>query len=152
MDTREREAKAVWENRRISVVLRRGDSKPIRLRMPYAPDNRSWLKNGPRKREPQWDVQREYWELPSSRFNEVVEMLLRRFGKVYIIQPYREKEVCAYSCMNAVGFECQCSCLGANHGMGSDGRWFEVSEACALRWGETKLGCRLLTFGDESAR
>lgn len=140
----EPEAKVVWNNGTIPVVLRRGGSKPIRLRLPYAKDNRTWLKAGERKKEPEWSVEGEYWELPTSRFNEAVKMLLERFGKVHIIQPYREKEVCSPSCMNAVGFECQCSCMGANHGMGASGRWFEVSEAFAVRYGESRLACRLL--------
>ena len=140
----EREAKTVWENGTIPVVLRRGDSKPIRLRIPFAKGNREWLKNGARKKEPERNKEGKYWELPSSRFNDLVEMILERFGHVYIIQPYREKEVCASSCMNAEGFECQCSCMGANHGARNRGGWFEVSETFAVRFGESKLACRLL--------
>lgn len=140
----EREAKTVWNNGSIPVVLRRGCSQAVRLRIPYAKDNRNWLKSGPRKKEPLWVADKSYWELPASRFNEVVGMILDRFGKAHIIQPYREKEVCSPSCMNAVGFECQCSCMGANHGMGVHGRWFEVSETFAVRYGGTRLACRLL--------
>jgi len=137
-------AKIIWDNGKIPVVLRRGGSQAIRLRVPYSPNNREWLKNGPGKRHPIWNKEKEYWELPASRFNELVKMILNRYGKVYIIQPYREKEVCSPSCINAEGFECQCSCLGANHGSGNHQGWYEVTEALALRYGDKKLGCRLL--------
>lgn len=137
-------ANQIWNNGKVSVVLRCGGSKPIRLRIPFDPKNREWLKSGPKKREPIWDKGKNFWELPASRFNEIVKEILQRFGSVYIIQPYRELEVCSYSCINATGFECQCSCLGANHGSGSHQGWYEVTEALALRYGETKFGCRLL--------
>ena len=68
-----------------------------------------------------------YWELPKSWFNDFVDRALQRYGKVYIIQPYREQEICARACQEALGHECQCSCMGANHGVGNDGSWFEVS-------------------------
>lgn len=139
-----REAKSIWNNGTISVVLRRGDSKPIRIRVPYSEDNRRWLKNGPRKREPIWNKAGKFWELPKSRFNEIIGMILNRYGKVYIIQPYQEKEVCSLSCINAEGFECQCSCLGANHGSDNHQGWYEITEALAVKYGEEKLGCRLL--------
>lgn len=91
----EQDAKIVWNNGKIPVALRRGKSLPIRLRIPFAADNRTWLKNGPRKHQPQWIKEGKYWELPASRFNEIVEMILDRFRQIYIIQPYREMEVCA---------------------------------------------------------
>lgn len=138
------EATSIWNNGRISVVLRRGGSKSTRIRVPFSKNNREWLKNGPRKREPIWNKEKKYWELPASRFNEVVKMILNKYGKVYILQPYREKEVCSPSCINAEGFECQCSCLGANHGSGNHQGWYEVTEALAVKYGKTKLGCRLL--------
>lgn len=139
-----REAKSVWNNGGIPVALRRGESQPIRLRIPFAEDNREWLKNGPRKKKPEWNREKKYWELPASRFDELIGMILERFGRIYIIQPYREKEVCAPACMNAEGFECQCSCMGANHGSHHHRGWFEVSETFAVRYGERKLACRLL--------
>jgi hypothetical protein len=141
----DRNAMTIWNNGKIPVVIRRGGTKPIRIKIPYANDNRSWLKSGPRKKEPEWNRVLKCWELPSSRFNELVGMILERYGKIYIIQPYKEKEVCASACMNAKGFECQCSCMGANHGANHSEGWFEVSDHYAVRYGEEKLACRLLT-------
>jgi hypothetical protein len=139
-----KQATEVWSNKVVPVALRRGGSKPIRLRIPYRKDNRAWLKSGKRKKEPVWIKEKEYWELPASRFNELVRMILDRFGSVYIIQPYREREVCASMCMHATGFECQCSCMGANHGSENSDGWFEVTDTFAVRFGETQLACRLL--------
>lgn len=140
----EQDSRAIWNNGAVPVILRRGGSQPIRLRLRYADDNRNWLRDGWRKRVPEWIARGKYWELPASRFNDIVVMFLERFGSVYIIQPYRQKEVCATSCMKAEGFVCQCSCMGANHGSGVTGGWLEVSEAFALRYGAAKLACRRL--------
>ncbi len=120
VEEEKKRAKRVWNNRVIPVVLRR-EKRPIRLRIPKASDNEDWLRNGTRKRKPRWDSAGGYWELPASRFNEVVKMILGCYGSLYIIQPYREKEVCARACMEAHGFECQCSCMGANHGSAHSG-------------------------------
>ena len=34
--------------------------------------------------------------------------------------------------------------MGANHGAGNDGSWFEVNETFATRWGKRDLSCRLM--------
>jgi hypothetical protein len=91
-----------------------------------------------------WIDKHRYWELPKAWFNDFVDRSLSRYGKVYIIQPYREQEKCAPACQNATGHECQCSCMGEHHGAGNDGSWFEVSDTFATRWGDLHLACRLL--------
>lgn len=135
----------VWNQGRIPVVLRRaGKGKRLRVRLPYAEANRQWLQND-RRISPVWIPSGKYWELPKAWFNDFVERSLKRYGKVYIIQPYRKQEKCAPACMNATGHECECSCMGANHGTGNDGTWFEVSDTFATRWSDQELACRLLT-------
>ena len=47
--------------------------------------------------------------------------------------------------MTAKGLECQCSCLGKNHGSGSSKPWFIISETVALKWGDKDYSCRLVT-------
>jgi len=121
-----------------------GRGQRLRARLPYAETNRAWLQNGRRTR-PIWVSSKQYWELPKAWFNDFVNRCLERYGKVYIIQPYREQEKCAPACLNATGHECECSCMGQNHGAGNDGSWFEVSETFATRWGNRQLACRLLT-------
>lgn len=137
--------RAIWNQDKIPVILRRaGKGQKLRARLPFAVDNRAWLQND-RRTNPDWVADGRYWEFPKAWFNDFVERALKRYGRVYIFQPYRELEKCAPACQNAVGHECQCSCMGANHGAGSDSSWFEASETFSFRWGEQELACRLLT-------
>lgn len=136
----------VWNQSETPVILRRtGKDERLRARLPFAPENNAWLRNG-RRRSPDWIASGKYWELPKSWFNDFVERTLARFGKLYVIQPYREQEKCSPACLNAAGHECECSCMGANHGAGNDGSWFEVSETFATRWGDRQLACRLMLW------
>lgn len=138
------ELRKVWRQAEVPVIIRRRKKgQQHRLRLPYRDNNREWLQND-RSIGPVWFPQWHYWEIPKAWFNDFVNRALHRFGAVYIIQPYREQEKCAPACMNAVGHECQCSCMGENHGAGNDGSWFVVSEAFATRWNEEEWACRLL--------
>ena len=135
----------VWDQKNIPVILRRtGKGQHLRARLPYAESNHEWLRDR-RRVSPVWVSKENYWELPKAWFNDFVNRSLERYGKVYIIQPYREQEICAPACQNAEGHECQCSCMGLYHGSRNDGSWFEVSDTFATRWSGQKLACRLLT-------
>ena len=137
--------KAIWNQTLLPVVLRRtGKGQRLRVRLPYAETNREWLQNG-RRDSPDWIGDKKYWKLPKAWFNDFVDRSLTKYGKVFIIQPYREQEKCAPACQNATGHECQCSCMGLYHGAGNDGSWFEVSDTFATRWVKQELACRLLT-------
>jgi hypothetical protein len=117
----EKEMKRIWGQKQIPVVLRRGKKgQHLRIRIPYSRDNRNWLRNE-RRASPTWVGERKYWEIPKAWFNDFVERALQKYGRLYVVQPYREQEKCAPACMSAVGHECQCSCMGANHGAGNDG-------------------------------
>jgi hypothetical protein len=134
----------IWAQVRIPVIFRRdGKGQRLRIKVPYANENRYWLKHGKRT-QPDWVAAEKYWEVPKAWFNDLVNRSVQKYGSLYIIQPYREQEKCAPACMNAGGHECACSCMGANHGSGNDGSWFEVSEAFATRWGGQHLACRLM--------
>jgi len=144
--------KYVWKQERIPLALRRtGKGQRLRVRIPYSETNCEWLQNG-RRTSPLWVANKKYWELPKAWFNDFVERSLAQYGKVYIIQPYREQEKCAPACQNATGHECECSCMGVHHGAGNDGSWFEVSDAFSTRWGDQELACRLLTARPGSQR
>jgi hypothetical protein len=144
MRTNDPRLTAVWKQRGIPVVLRRtGVGEKLRVRIPPSVDAFSWLK-ADRRIHPYWSNLHSCWEVPKSWFNDFVVAALRRYGRLYIVQPYREHEICSPSCLNAVGHECECSCMGANHGAGNDGTWFEVSDAFAVRSTPTALACRLL--------
>lgn len=144
METNKLRLQKVWNQKDVPVVLRRTrKGQKLRVRLPFARDNRTWLRNG-RRDAPEWNGDRRFWETPKAWFNDFVERALDRYPRLYIIQPYREQEKCSPACMNAEGHECQCSCMGAHHGMGNDGSWFEVSETFATRWGDRHLACRLM--------
>jgi len=114
------------------------------MRLPYKEGNRAWLKHYGRI-NPQWIIPKKHWELPQAWFNDLVSRSLSRFGRLYIIQPYRAQEKCAPACWNAQGHECQCSCMGANHGSQREGNgWYIVSDTFATRWNTVELACRLL--------
>ena len=139
----------IWNQREIPVILRRtGKGKRLRLRLPYAETNRAWLRNN-RHTSPVWIADKRYWEIPKSWFNDFVERALATYGAVYVVQPYREQEKGSPACLNAVGHECQCSCMGRNHGAGNDGSWFEISETFAMRLGKQMLACRLMRTREE---
>jgi len=135
----------IWGQDEVPVILRRGkNGQGLRVRIPFSSDNRVWLQNGARI-SPQWNIQEKCWELPKAWFNALVDRCLEKFGKVYVIQPYREQEKCSPACQNASKHECQCSCMGRYHGAGNDGSWFEVSDTFATRWRDQMLACRLMT-------
>ncbi len=135
---------AVWGQKSIPVVWRSGEKgHALLVKLPYRIDNRALLGSLGR-RHPEWNDAFKHWEIPKSWFNKFVNMALKRYGSIYVIQPYREQEKCAPACMNAAGHECQCSCMGANHGSGNDGSWFEVSETFATRWKGNEIACRLM--------
>ena len=135
----------VWNQKRTPVAFRHtGKGDLLWVRLPYSSSNRQWLQNG-RRNNSAWKSTEGYWELPKAWFNDFIERALDRYRSVYIIQPYREQEKCAPACMNAVGHECNCSCMGQNHGAGNDGSWFEVSDTFATRWGGREIACRLLS-------
>nr|WP_244666072.1 hypothetical protein [Rhizobium ruizarguesonis] len=126
------------------VAIRMGKGSKLQVRLPYAIDNKSWLRAGKRS-IPDWLPNEKRWEIPQSWFNDFVNRALERYHRVYVVQPYHEHEVCAPACWNAVGHECQCSCMGANHGSGQSSAWFIASDTFAVRWGPRQLACRLLT-------
>jgi hypothetical protein len=130
------------------VIYRPGGSEPLMVKLPYGRDNRSWLQNDHR-RKPVWIARFRCWEIPKSWFDDVVERSLQRFDRIYVIQPFRVQEKCAPACWRAQSFECECSCMGANHGSESPaGKWWVISDTFALQWQGRELACRLIKKPD----
>lgn len=133
-----------WNQKHLPIILRRnGKGEKLRVRLPDISNPMGWLRRG-RRSIPAWNPYEKCWEIPKRWFSDFVNDALETFGSVYVIQPYNEQEKCAPACMNAQGHECECSCMGANHGAGNDGSWFEVSETFATRWNGRELACRLM--------
>lgn len=135
---------SIWDQSKVPVIFRFAGtgSRPI-VRLPFALENRMWLQMLGRI-NPTWDRASHQWIIPKSWFNSFVRHALTKYKRLYVIQPFREQEKCAPACLNATGHECQCSCMGANHGAGNDGSWFEVSETFATRWSNAQIACRLM--------
>lgn len=135
----------LWRQRSVPVLLRRGKGHTLLVRLPYAADNLSWLRTGRRRKLVWCPAPKGYWNLPASWFNDLVERCLSRWGRAYVIQPFCRQEVCAPARWHAEGHECNCSCMGANHGSQSPaGQWLVVSETFAVQWGRRTLACRLI--------
>lgn len=143
----------IWKQDEIPVIVRKGKGHKLRVKLPQPSDRFEQRRAAcsflqavrPQGRQPEWLDRFKGWEVAQDWFSDLVDHILSRHPKLYIIQPYREQEKCASRCMNAQGHECQCSCMGANHGAGGPGAgWFEVSETFATRWGESYLACRLM--------
>jgi hypothetical protein len=154
MDQRAAEdLRRIWRQNSTAVIVRKGRGERLQVKLPNPSTDPEALRRAkaflqaarPDGRAPDWKKRFSGWELPYSWFNDLVEYFLRHLGATYIIQPYRPQEKCAPACMNAVGHECQCACMGENHGAGGPGAgWFVVSDTFATRWGEEELACRLL--------
>jgi hypothetical protein len=135
---------AIWYQREIPVVVRTHKCPRVLVTLSAIEDADSWLR-GEHRGRPRWDTRFKCRSVPKSWFDDVIERALRRFGRVYVIQPYREQQRCAPACWNAQGHTCECSCLGANHGLGRPSAlWREISETFAFQWGPRQYGCRLL--------
>lgn len=144
METRDPKALQIWNQRQVPVVVRRAHTGPLIVQLPFRDDNRVWLR-GERRSRPRWDAAGKYWSVPASWFDYVIRTSLERYGRVYAIQGSREQQRCAPACWNAEGFDCECSCLGENHGNGRpDGNWHEVSDTFAFQWGPRRYACRLI--------
>ncbi len=138
-----------WKQKHTPVAWRgQGKGRRLLVRLPFDTSNRQWLQNG-RRINPEWNKVEKHWELPQAWFNDFVDRSLAKFGKAYIIQPYREQEKCAPRCRSALGHECNCSCMGQNHGSENSTGWFDVSDTFSFRWGGERIASRLLTATTE---
>lgn len=134
----------IWSQTRVPAIVRPGAGRPLYVHVPYATDNRAWLR-GDGRNQPKWVADKKWWETPQAWFNRLIDEALERHGEVYVIQLYKVQQKCASACWNAQGHHCECSCMGANHGNGHPGgRWHEVSDTFAFQWGPTQFACRHL--------
>jgi hypothetical protein len=144
MDQNDPKLRRIWAQKRVPVVARGGPVRPLLVRLPYSTTNRDWLQMSG-TRSPEWLPNYRSWSIPKTWFENVLRRAIDAYGSVFVIQPFRAAEKCAPACWNAVGAECECSCLGENHGAGNpEGKWHIVSETFAVKWNEREYSCRLL--------
>ncbi len=145
MEKRDPKLIEIWRQNKIPIIFRRDKPNPILIKLPGSlRDEYSWIR-GSNRYKPKRAEKYSGWEIPVSWFDKIIERCLERYNQLFVIQIYRELQKCAPACWNAQGFHCECSCMGANHGMGHPGgNWYEVSETFAFEWGEKKYACRKL--------
>ena len=137
-----------WIQARFPVLFQRQRPAPLLIRLPYASNNKVWLRNNERSK-PNWDKVHRAWEVPQAWFERTIRLSFSKYQACYVIQLYRDKEVCAPACWNAIGADCECSCMGSRHGSGKpSGSWYEVSETFAVMWGVQRYSVRLLRVAD----
>lgn len=150
-DLTDAQLKAIWRQGQIPAIFKRSRPLPVLLRVPLAQGNLEWLRDD-RRTKPQWNGQFKAWEIPTTWFDSVIRLSLKRYRAVYVIQLYREQQKCAPACWNAEGFHCECSCMGESHGGGHPGgSWYEVSEIFAVSWGVQRYSCRHLRVKNDAS-
>lgn len=147
----------VWRQRDVPVLVRQGAGFPVFVKIPnpkiddlmWRRKAATWLKPTLSSRDAKWLKNARGFEVPKAWFNNLTTKLLQKYQKLWIIQPYREQEVCAPACKTASGHECNCQCMGRYHGIDAPGSgWFTVNEAFETRWGESHMACRLMIRTD----
>lgn len=114
------------------------------LRLPGGEKDQDFVWGG-QASYPDWNPKSKIWQVSRSAMQEHAKRCLAKWGTCWIVQPYKEREVCAPACQHAQGLECDCSCMGLYHGQGAAaGKWHVVNDAFCVRWGETVFSARLI--------
>lgn len=109
---------------------KRTASRRVEVTLPYRHGTRRWLRSvcGAGSR-PEFDRVRKVWLVSRPHFGAVVAALVGEYGAVDVYADHTARSACGALCREAVGDECDCSCLGENHG-GQVWRkeWIKLSE------------------------
>jgi hypothetical protein len=114
----------------IATVYRPVGTGRIRVRMPYAVGNRAFIHRtlGSLVR-PDWNGAEKCWEISRQHMRATVEALADRFGVVEVAIDFRTNSRCDIRCRDAEGDDCDCQCMGENHGGAAYWRnWTQVGE------------------------
>lgn len=101
---------------RAEATIFRPIAGPVRLKIPYANDNRAWI-SGLGIRAAKWNKDRGYWELPRTSWHKTLAGLCARFDPVRDVRDnhVNTRVVCNVKCQTAAGPDCECSCGGQYH-------------------------------------
>jgi hypothetical protein len=129
----------IWSQGKVPVIFRPGKGRPIYVHMPYAADNRAWLR-GNSRHQPTWVPDKKWWETPAHRPDvEAVRRGLRDPAPQGAAEVRPGLLECPGPRLRVLAHGC------ANHGNGHPGgRWHEVSDTFAFQWGPTQFACRHL--------
>lgn len=140
------ELKAFLEASKLPVLLNTKTKGKIMLRFPNEEKHEDFVAGGQRS-EPEWKPYGA-WFVARSALRSHAQRCIAKWGGCWIVQSYREKEVCAPACQNAIGLECHCSCMGLYHGHEAEatsGKWHVVNEAFCVRWGDVVYAVRRIS-------
>lgn len=90
--------------------------------IPARKGNKRWLCGPVSVKSPRFDGER--WHLPRNCLTRLVTAAVDRYGYIAVWRDMSKLSHCNKRCLEATGVECDCACMGAFHGEGSDG-WFE---------------------------
>lgn len=111
------------------------DGKVI-AKIPARKGNRHWLQQSVRVRSPRFESDR--WILPRNCTTRLVIAATDRYGQVVVCRDMTKLSRCTQSCLDASGFDCDCSCLGLHHGENGQ-EWFnQLGDVAVADLGETK--------------
>ncbi|MEU1418360.1 hypothetical protein [Kitasatospora sp. NPDC005751] len=113
-----------------ATVYRPVGTARIKVRLPYAVGNRAWIHSilGDLTR-PEWNREDKSWDISRQHMRTLVEALAERFGSVDVTIDFRTNSRCDDRCRDAEGDDCDCQCMGENHGGAAYWRnWREVGE------------------------
>ena len=79
--------KGIWRQTQTPVLFRRGMGYPLLLKLPYAPDNRGWIRNGQRSK-PIWCDQYKCWEVPQAWFEKTIRAAFPGSGAFMLSNQY----------------------------------------------------------------
>ncbi|MFE1321578.1 hypothetical protein [Kitasatospora phosalacinea] len=105
--------------------------------MPYAEDNRAFIHRtlGDLVR-PERNQAEKCWEIARTHMRAMVEGLAERYGSVEVTIDFRTTSKCDTRCRDAGHDDCDCQCLGENHGGAAYWRgWIEVGETTLVEVG-----------------
>jgi hypothetical protein len=104
---------------------------------------KKWLRKGARIKSPELVDNR--WHVPRSAMFKVVKACVEEFGRVGLFRDAEDALECDLRCMDAEGDECDCGCLGQNHG-GLNRLWMTVRDAVELPGDPKRIFILVTTF------
>jgi hypothetical protein len=99
--------------------------RQVVARTPAGEADLPWLRGTVCVRSPRLDADGR-WQLPRSCATRLVTAAIDRYGYVVLWRDMSRLSRCTKACLEAVGTECDCSCLGLHHGESAADGWFEA--------------------------
>lgn len=121
----------------------------IQVWTPYRPGNRGLLRE---HLPPGCQLAREgcVWTVARVHLRRMINACLDAWDAVRIVSDYRSVQKCDTRCVEALGTDCVCSCLGDNHGAGTAPGHVLVSETTLVGPSEVQRIERVYTRKEAS--